>query len=330
MGTRHITAIAVAALAGLGLTACGGDDDDESASSSEVPAASEEAIGGVDADNLAAVPDAAGGEAATPSAPGAPVDVVTMQAPGQAIAIEARATLEADDVRTAVDGITSTVTSRGGRVAAADIDYAPPADDGSQIGSRATLVLEVPPAELPAVADALEELGTVLSFDQLAEDVTEQLADLDTRIANLRASVERVRALYDEAVDIDSIVRLEAELTRRETDLEVLLASQQALEDRVTMSTLTVDVTATPGVLDADDDRPGIVDAAAAGWGAFVGGLFAIVLVLAAIAPFVIAVLVLALLALWVRQLVRRRPDVVAAPAVSEDRREPESASRPG
>jgi hypothetical protein len=39
---------------------------------------------------------------------------------------------------------------------------------------------------------------------------------------------------------------------------------------------------------------------------------------------------VLALLALWVRQLVRRRPDVVAAPAVSEDRREPESASRPG
>ena len=118
-------------------------------------------------------------------------------------------------------------------------------------------MLEVPPAELAAVADALEDLGTVLSFDQLAEDVTDQLADLDTRIANLRASVERVRALYAEAVDIDSIVRLEAELTRRETDLEVLLASQQALEDRVTMSTLTVDVAATPGALDADDDRPG-------------------------------------------------------------------------
>ena len=94
-------------------------------------------------------------------------------------------------------------------------------------------MLEVPPGDLPAVVDALEDLGTVLSFDQLAEDVTDQLADLDTRIANMRASVERVRALYAEAVDIDSVVRLEAELTRRETDLEVLLATQSALEDRV-------------------------------------------------------------------------------------------------
>ena len=325
---RHITVIVVAALAGLGLTACAGDDDD-AASSPEAPAATEEAPGdGADADRLSEMPDAAGGEAASP--PAAPVEVATMQVPGQAIAIEARATLQADDVRTAVDGITSTVTMRGGRVAAADIDYGPPADDGSQIGSRATLVLEVPPAELPAVADALEDLGTVLSFDQLAEDVTEQLADLETRITNLRASVERVRALYDQAVDIDGIVRLEAELTRRETDLEMLLASQQALEDRVTMSTLTVDVMATPGVLDAEDDRPGIVDAAAAGWGAFVGGLFTIVLVLAAVAPFVIAALVLAVLALWVRQLVRRRPDGAGEPAVTDTRREHESASRPG
>ena len=83
-------------------------------------------------------------------------------------------------------------------------------------------------------------------------------------------------------------------------------------------------------MLDADDDRPGIVDAAAAGWGAFVGGLFTIVLVLAAIAPFVIAALVLAVLALWVRQLVRRRPDWRRRAGVSEPRRERESASRPG
>lgn len=329
MGTaaRHTTTTAVALLWFGGLTACAGSDDDD-ASSVEAPAATQAAD---DGDSLTFAPDAAGGEAATPPAPGASVDVdvATMQVPGQAIAIEARATLQADDVRTAVDRITSTVTTRGGRVAAADIDYAAPADDGGQVGSRATLVLEVPPAELSAVADALEELGTVLSFDQLAEDVTDQLADLDSRIANLRASVERVRALYDQAADIDSIVRLEAELTRRETDLEVLLASQQALEDRVTMSTLTVEVTATPGTLGADDDRPGIVDAAAAGWGAFVGGLFTIVLVLAAIAPFVVTALVLAVLALWIRQLVRRRPDVATGP-VSEARREHEPASRPG
>jgi hypothetical protein len=318
---RHITAFAVVAVLGLGACA---DGDDDASSSLDAPAATEAAAD----ESLTFAPDSEGGEAAAPQPAGGTteVDVAAMQVPGQAIAIEARATLQADDVRVAVDRITSTVTARGGRVAAADIDYVPADDEGSQLGSRATLVLEVPPAELPGVADSLEALGTVLSFDQTAEDVTEQLADLDTRIANLRASIERVRALYAEAVDIDSIVRLEAELTRRETDLEMLLASQQALEDRVAMSTLTVDVTATPGTL--DDDRPGVVDAAAAGWGAFVGGLFAVVLVLAAIAPFVITALVLAVVALWVRQLIRRRPDV-APPLVTEDRREHESASRP-
>ena len=133
----------------------------------------------------------------------------------------------------------------------------------------------------------------MLSFDQLAEDVTDQLADLDTRIANMRASVERVRALYAEATDIDRSCDLEAELTRRETDLEVLLATQQALEDRVAMSTLDASIVdgGRPDALD-DDDRAGIVDAAGCGWGAFVGGLFAIVFVLAAIAPFVLAALV--------------------------------------
>ena len=194
--------------------------------------------------------------------------------PGQAIAIEARATLEADDVKAAVDRVTTTVTTRGGRVAADNVDYGHPTDDdggddGTRTGARATLVLEVPPGDLPAVVTALEDLGTVLSFDQLAEDVTDQLADLNrATVANMRASVERVRALYAEAVDIDSVVRLEAELTRRETDLEVLLGTQSALEDRVTMSTLTLDITSTAAATaPRSRDDPGILDAAAAGVG---------------------------------------------------------------
>ena len=165
----------------------------------------------------------------------------------------------------------------------------------------------MPPDQLRAVVDALDELGTVLSFDQLAEDVTEQLADLDTRITNLRASIERVRALYSEAVDIDSIVRLEAELTQRETTLEQLLASQQALEDRVAMSTLTVDIAVTPEVLETDDEDPGLADALGAGWEAFVGGLFAIVLVLAAAAPFLATAAVIGLGVLWLEAPVRDR-----------------------
>ena len=346
--SRHITSIAVIAAAGIvgaGLAGCSSGDDDASTAQTMEVAQGASGRDLLDGDQVASETEAGGdaADAAPTVAADAPAeqaaDIPTLQVPGQAIAIEARATLEADDVKAAVDRVTTTVTTRGGRVAAADVDYGRPDDaedgGGTTVGARATLVLEVPPGDLPAVVTALEDLGTVLSFDQLAEDVTDRLADLDTRTANMRASVERVRALYAEAVDIDSVVRLEAELTRRETDLEVLLATQSALEDRVTMSTLTLDITSTPTPTTPvdDDDQPGIADAASAGWGAFVGGLFAIVLVLAAIAPFALAALIIALIGLAVhRRIVRRRPAATTTADVSspERPREDATASRPG
>ncbi|MGI9031729.1 MAG: DUF4349 domain-containing protein [Ilumatobacteraceae bacterium] len=246
------------------------------------------------------------------------------QVPGQQIAIEARASVQVGDVRAAVDRLTTTVTTRGGRVAAADIDYDPRPIDPTTgepddvDDSQATLVLSVPPGELASMESTLREVGSVTSFDQLAEDVTEQLADLDNRIANLRASVERVRALLAEAVDIDGIVRLEAELTSRETELERLLATQRQLDDRVAMSTLTIEITTTPtaaAVTEPEDD-PGLVGALGAGWNAFMTGLYTIALVLAAIAPFVGAAMLLAALALILRRAVLRRRPPAQPPVV--------------
>jgi Domain of unknown function (DUF4349) len=285
--------------------ACTSGDDDDSAggaAATEVPA------------TAPAATDAVATEG-TIAETGAPADEQgagrssLLQLAGPSIAIEARATVRADDVRAAVDGLTGLVARRGGRVASADIDYAP-ADEGGAEESRATLVLAVPPEELAAVVDALEDLGTLVSFDQLAEDVTERLIDLDTRIANTRASVARVRALLEAATDIQGIVRLEAELTDREIELETLLASQRQLEDRVAMSTLTVEIVAAPsaafGVVarEFEPPRPGVAEAVADGWGAFVNAAYAVVLVLATVVPFLVLAAVLAIAVLWVRRMV--------------------------
>jgi hypothetical protein len=253
----------------------------------------------------------AGEEESGDAAADGDADVTALQPVGQQLAISAHATMQTADVRGAVERITTTVAARGGRVASADIDYAVDEDDDAT--SRATLVLAVPPGELGAVRSVLDDAGEVVSYDQLAEDVTEQLADLDTRIANQRASIERIRELYATAVDVDSIVRIEAELTNRETVLEQLLATQQGVTDRVTMSTLTVDVVTSPAEAEpVADDGTGLGDALAAGWSAFAGGVFAVVLALAAALPFLLSLLVVAVLALTIRQALRRR----ATPAV--------------
>jgi Domain of unknown function (DUF4349) len=307
-------ATVLAALIALGACTSGDDDDSGGAAATVVPAtAADETVAAADTVADAGADGGASGELDAPAE--GPADEQgtgrvssLLQLAGPSIAIEARATLRTADVRAAVDGLTGMVTRRGGRVASADIDYAP--EDAANEESRATLVLAVPPEELATVLDALEDLGTLVAFDQLAEDVTERLIDLDTRIANTRASVARVRGLLEAATDIQGIVRLEAELTDREIELETLLASQRQLEDRVAMSTLTVEIVAAPpavfGVVtrEFDPPLPGVAEAVADGWGAFVNGAYAVVLVLATIVPFLAVAALVALAVLWVRRTV--------------------------
>jgi hypothetical protein len=258
---------------------------------------------------------------------------------GRDIAVEATATVETDDVAAAVDGITASVTARGGFVASAAIDYAPDVELGPDAGPRASIVAKVPPSSLGRIVTQLRSFGTVTGFDQLAEDVTEQLADLDVRIANQRASVARLRELVRTATDIEAVVRLEAALTERETELERLLAAQRNLDDRVAMSTLTVDVVASEEArrigasTEVDDPRPGAVDALQRGWDAFLGVLFTLVLVLAAGAPFIVLALALLLAWLVARRALRRPPARAIGSALSEEAdsvKEPASANRPG
>jgi len=330
-----IAALAVAAaLAGA---ACAGSDDDAAqdataatemaggAAAPEVTAAAADTVAGEMGDMVAGSADDAGlEEGPAGDATGLPTVPV---ADGSAIAIQARATVAVDDVRAAVDQVTTAVTTSGGRISVADVDYdvaeRPETDPPAPEQSRAMLVAEVPPAELAGVLDALERIGTVSAYEQLAEDVSEQLTDLDTRIANERASIERVRALIDSAASLQDLVFLESELTMRETTLETLLATQRGLEDRVAMSTLTIDITPamTAPFVAADatveTPRPGVLDALADGWSVFGGAVFSIVLVLAVALPFLLAALAALVAVLWARRLLSRR-GVADRPTQSE------------
>src|SRR5690606_28364314 len=120
------------------------------------------------------------------------------------------------------------------------------ADGEPNHDGHAVLVLKVPPAEVDRVLGNLDATGRVLSMNQSAQDVTDQLIDLDVRIANKRASVENVRTMMEQATDLNQLVTLEAELTWRRTELEQLEAQQRNLSDRVALSTITIEVRPAP------------------------------------------------------------------------------------
>ena len=314
----------------VALVACAGNDGDESAS---LDAASAEAVPAADSGDRVLTGDSTDAEAPAATTPteqgvgalgGADIAGSDLATLGRDIAIEMHVTMTSDDLRRTVQGITRSAAAHGGAVFTSDIDYGTGTDgtdtDDATPSGRATLTVKVPPAELGAVLVGLDELGTVLSSNQQAQDVTEQLVDLGVRILNAEQSVERVRGFLDQATDLRQMVDLESELTRRQTDLERLLATQANLAERVALSTLTIDVLpATAAPVTVDDGEDTIGDAFRSGWDAFLGALFAVGFVLAILAPFLALAALVLLIALVVARPWRHRsrPTTTAPTAAS-------------
>ncbi|RDG33251.1 DUF4349 domain-containing protein, partial [Streptomyces corynorhini] len=156
-----------------------------------------------------------------------------------------------------------------------------------------------------AVLTELAGTGKLVARTSSAKDVTDQVVDVNSRVASQRASVARVRELMDRATRLSDVVALEGELSTRQADLESLLARQASLKDRTTLATITLRLSEAPvRRAEGKDDAPGFLDGLGGGWGALVATVRWIAVVIGAVAPFV-AVSAL-LFALW-RLLVRGR-----------------------
>ncbi len=224
---------------------------------------------------------------------------------GSDVAIEMHVVLGSDDIERSVATITARAAALGGGVASSDVRFGIDGGDGRD--GHAVLVVKVPPEALDRLVGTLGETGTVRSINQSAEDVHDQLVDLDVRIANARESVANVRDFMGRTENLSDLVTLERELTVRQTELEQLEAQQRNLSDRVALSTVTIEILPT-GATPAEDDGPdSIGDAFADGWDAFVGLARGIVIVVAVLAPFLAAATILGGLAWALRR--RRRPD---------------------
>ncbi|MEU8729275.1 DUF4349 domain-containing protein [Streptomyces tendae] len=189
------------------------------------------------------------------------------------------------------------------------------------------VTLRVPVERYEEVLDDLEGAGKLLQRDATAEDVTDQVVDVDSRVKSQRASVARVRELMDRATKLSDVVTLEGELSTRQAELEALLARQAALKDRTSLATITLSLSETPieHVEKKDDEDPGFLDALAGGWDAFVTMLRWVAVVFGAVLPFAAVAALLVLL--WLRvvrpRLPRRRsPAPVPVPAPAAPRGE--------
>ncbi|MEE4494174.1 DUF4349 domain-containing protein [Streptomyces sp. BE230] len=294
-GGRTRTALAAGLLtAVLALSGCGaGDNSDSGAASDERALSAGERNGG---QNKAA----AAGEAAADAKEGA-AKSGTPSKPNPVTATHvirtASLSVEVKSASKAAAAARTVAQNAGGLVANESTEQVDDTHDSSH------LVLRVPQGEYDSVLRELSGAGKLLSRTSSAKDVTDQVVDVESRIATQRASVTRVRKLMDQAERLADVVTLEGELSSRQASLESLLAQQASLKDRTTLATITLDLTEPESAPEDDNDDPGFVDALSGGWHAFLTMLRWLAMAVGATAPFLAAAAVL--LVLW--RLLRRR-----------------------
>jgi hypothetical protein len=300
--TRWVAVAAGIVLAAVALSGCSGDGNDSASSGAAAPEYSGPQ------DKAAPQADTAGGSGAAKEKAGAPAQPNLTRA----IVKTGSLTVEHADVDKQRQAAIGVVTGLRGQVASEDTG----SDNDGRI-TRANLVLKVPTASYETAIQRLSELGTRTAIHQESSDVTEQLVDVDSRIGSQRASLDRMRALLAKATTIAEIVSVESELTRREADLEALLAKQKALSGQTELATLSL-VIAEPGeapVTEKDDDR-GFLAGLKGGWNAFTATFFALATAVGALLPFLV-ILALIGIPLW-RYRHRIRRTAIATPPPSE------------
>ena len=240
----RILALALLGAAMVLLSACvGGDDEADTlaATSMESPAALDE--GAFDVADTAMAE-----EAPAPTTPPQPdaetgLAVPTALTPadlGREIVYRATIGVQADDVTAASNEAVGIVQGLGGIVFSQTTRTEPE--------PWAEIVFKVLPGDFSTALERLAGVGKLVDQSISADDVTERVVDLESRISTAETSVARLRRLLEEAVDLEDVAAIERQLLDRETTLEVLRGQLRTLRDQVDLATITLSITQSPTV----------------------------------------------------------------------------------
>ena len=226
---------------------------------------------------------------------------------GQQIIYTAQLTVRAHNVGTAVSRATSIVSQAGGYVSSENASL----DPNHPAQSTATIELKIPAAVYAATLRELSGggLGTQLSLQQQAQDVTQQVADVASRVASDEAAIAQLRTLLTHAGSVGDLLMVQNQINTEESDLEAMQAQQSALNRETAYATVTVTILGPKAVAKPAKQKPppGLGNGLGAGWHAFRVTLSWLLAIIGAILPFAAVLAVLGAAGWWARRWLRAR-----------------------
>ncbi|GAB1694479.1 DUF4349 domain-containing protein [Krasilnikovia sp. M28-CT-15] len=309
MGMRHLHNArllgATTLIATLALAGCSNSSSDKSASTAGAP--------GLGVAGPAAAPaerQAEGGTAQDKAQPGAQAPNLAVDQ--RSIIYTGSVTVRVKNVNTAAAQVAAFATGAGGFVGGDNRNSGTPGGSGD----HGSLTLRVPSAKFGAVIDQIAGLGTEQQRATNTEDVTEQVVDLDARIATQQARVDSGRRLLAQAKTLNDLVMLENEVGTRQADLASLQAKKRRLADLTALSTITAELLGPEAAaVDEPDGPPGFLAGLKGGWNALVASLSVLLTVLGALLPWLLALGIPAYGIFWLIRRYARRPHLATAPA---------------
>ncbi len=318
----------VLVVATLALASCGDDAGD--ADSSDAATMSEPAPGAPDSSGSGVAAGEAGAERVTDGVTAVDPDAVDSGTPagaGRSVIYTADLTVEVADTGDAVDAVREVVTRHGGWIfsesqgsterplpldtgsaVATDIgepEMIEPPATSTTVGQGAVVVAKLPPEVFDDALADLADLGEVRSRHLSASDVTAQVTDVEGRLLTAETSAARLRELLASAGDVQSLVAVEAELARREAEIESLQGQQRVLADQVELATVTISLSE-PATEEAAAEPAGFTDGLGAGWDALVGAGRVVAITAGAVLPWLPLLVVLAAAGIALRRRTRR------------------------
>lgn len=113
--------------------------------------------------------------------------------------------------------------------------------DGDRTTGTITVRVPADPTTYQATLERLRGIADrVLEEQSQAQDITEEFVDLESRLRNLQATEDTLRALLARAQRIEDILPIQRELTTVRGQIEQIQGRKQALERRADLATITL------------------------------------------------------------------------------------------
>lgn len=221
------------------LASCSSGDQSEAAR--EVPAATDDADAADDAP--AGGLSGRDGEAEAPREPSAveDLDLPATSSPastGERIIKEGTVAVEVEAGRfdAAFGRVISAATRLGGTVVSSTTRT------GDSGGTSGSVTVRVPVERYEDLLVGIGEIGTIVSRQVTAQDVTAEFTDLESRLRHLRAQERFYLGLLEDAVSVSDAISVQQQLGGIQGQMEQVQGRIQLLDARTTFSTLTVEL----------------------------------------------------------------------------------------